>query len=57
MSPEPIARLSGHRGRLEIVCLSPDDKLLATGCRGGDLKIWSIPEFKELVTLIAPLTQ
>ena len=54
MSPEPIARLTGHRGDLEVVCFSPDDRLLATGCRGGDLKIWSVPEFKELVTLTAP---
>ncbi|NQT15999.1 MAG: hypothetical protein HQ582_24805, partial [Planctomycetes bacterium] len=54
MSPQPIAELTGHRGDLEVVCLSPDDKLLATGCRGGDLKIWSVPEFKELVTLTAP---
>jgi WD40 repeat protein len=54
MSPQPIAELSGHRGDLEVVCLSPDDKLLATGCRGGDLRIWSVPEFEELVTLTAP---
>ncbi len=53
MSPEPIAELSGHRGNLEVVCFSPDDKLLAAGCRGGDLKIWNVPDFKELVTLAA----
>lgn len=54
MSPKPIAELTGHRGDLEVVCLSPDDKLLASGCRGGDLRVWSVPDFKELVTLTAP---
>jgi len=54
MSPQPIAELAGHRGDLEVVCLSPDDKLLATGCRGGNVKIWSVPDFKELATLTAP---
>lgn len=54
MSPEPIATLSGHRGDVEVVCFSPDDTLLATGCRGGDVKVWSVPEFKEVVTLTAP---
>ncbi len=59
MSPQPITKLSGHRGDVEVVCLSPDDKLLATGCRGGDLKIWSVPQagktgFKELTTLTEP---
>lgn len=33
---------------------SPDGKLLATGCRGGDLKIWTVPEFKLVRTLHAP---
>jgi WD40 repeat protein len=53
MSPDPIAKLRGHAGDVEFVCFSPDDKLLATGCRGGDVKIWSVPEFKELRTLHA----
>lgn len=57
MSPEPVAELTGHRGDSEVVCFSPDDKLLATGCRGGDLKIWSVPEFKELVSLTAPVAE
>ncbi len=53
-SPEPIAKLAGHRGNVEYVCFSPDGQLLATGCRGGDIKIWSVPEFRELLTLHAP---
>ena len=55
MSPKPTAELTGHRGDSEVLCFSPDDKLLATGCRGGDLKIWSVPDFKELVSLTAPV--
>jgi WD40 repeat protein len=55
-SPTPTAELSGHAGDVENVCFSPDGKLLATGCRGGDLKIWSVPEFKIMVTLHAPAT-
>ena len=59
MSPQAVAKLSGHRGDVEVVCLSPDDKLLATGCRGEDLKIWSLPQagetgFVELITLTGP---
>jgi hypothetical protein len=39
---------------VENVRFSPDGKLLATGCRGGDLKIWSVPEFENVLTLHAP---
>jgi WD40 repeat protein len=57
MSPEPLAELTGHRGNSEVVCFSPDDKLLATGCRGGDLKIWSVPELTERISFTAPAAE
>jgi WD40 repeat protein len=53
-SPAPTAELSGHAADVENVRFSPDGKLLATGCRGGDLKIWSVPEFENVLTLHAP---
>jgi WD40 repeat protein len=54
LSPEPTAKLSGHAGDVEVVRFSPDGKQLATACRDGDIKIWSVPEFQESVTLRAP---
>ena len=53
-SPEKFTELSGHAGDVEAICFSADDELLATGCRGGSLKIWTVPEFKEVLTLHAP---
>lgn len=51
LSPKPIAELGGHAGDVEVVAFSPDGKLLATACRGGDIKIWETSEFREVVTL------
>ena len=57
MSPEPIARLKGHAGDVEVVCFSPDATLIATGCRGGDVKIWDAKTFQERITPTAPSTR
>jgi WD40 repeat protein len=54
LSPEPIARLSGHRGDVEVVCFAPDGRLIATACRGGDIKIWDASDYSEVVRLNAP---
>ena len=54
LSPEPIAKLTGHRGDVEVVCFSPDGRLLASACRGGDIKLWDTSTFAELVTLNVP---
>ena len=54
MKPEPIATLKGHAGKPEVCCISPDGKLIASGCRGGDVKIWTTDGFKELATLEIP---
>jgi WD40 repeat protein len=51
LAPEPIAELGGHRGDVEICCLAPDDSLIATACRGGDIKIWDATTYRELRTL------
>ena len=51
LSPEPIAHLGGHRGDVEVVCFSPDSRLLATACRGGDIKVWPTSNFQDPVTL------
>jgi WD40 repeat protein len=56
-SPDPLATASAHSGEVETVCFSPDGRVLATGCRGGDLKIWSVPELKELTALRVPGTE
>ena len=57
MSPEPIAKFKGHAGDVEVVCFSPDATLIATGCRGGDVKIWDAKTFQERITLTAPSTR
>lgn len=54
MSPEPIAELTGHQGDVEVVCFSPDGKQIATGCRGGDVKVWDASTFKEKITVQLP---
>jgi WD40 repeat protein len=54
LSPEPIARLAGHRGDVEVVCFSPDGRLISTACRGGDIKIWDTSKYKEVVRLAVP---
>ncbi len=54
LSPQPKAELPGHTGRVEVVDFSPDGKLLATACRGGDIKVWDGDNFQELITLRIP---
>jgi WD40 repeat protein len=50
-SPEPEFRLQGHPRTVEEACFSPDGTLLATGCRGGVIKIWQVGAFTEVTTL------
>jgi WD40 repeat protein len=54
MAPEPLAKLTGHRGDVEVVRLSPDGERIATGCRGGDIKLWDAKTFQELATFQSP---
>jgi WD40 repeat protein len=51
LAPEPTAQLSGHLGDVEVVCFTPDGRLLATACRGGSIKIWDASTWNELKTL------
>jgi len=53
MSPKPIAALPGHSGDVEVVCFARDSRLLATACRGGDIKVWNASSYRELATLHA----
>jgi WD40 repeat protein len=53
LSPEPVAKLSGHRGDVEVVCFTPDSHLIASASRGGDIKIWNTSTFREVLTLDA----
>lgn len=51
LAPAPVVRLRGNRGDVEVVCFSPDDRLIATACRGGDIKIWDAGNYGEIMTL------
>jgi WD40 repeat protein len=51
LSPEPTAQLSDHLGDVEVVCFTPDGRLLATACRGGSIKIWNAATFDEITSL------
>ena len=53
LSPEPIAKLSGHRGDVEVVCFATDGRLIASASRGGDIKIWNTSTFRQVLTLDA----
>jgi WD40 repeat protein len=49
--PESAVQLEGHRGELECVCFSPDGKLMASGDSTGEIKVWRVGEWKEVVSL------
>ena len=54
MSPDPSAELTGHAGEVEVVAISPSGDILATGCRGGEVKVWESKTFREVITLRPP---
>jgi WD40 repeat protein len=57
LNPRPIAELSGHRGEVLTVSFSPDSTLLATGCRGGSIRIWDCATWTMLQDLANPLQE
>lgn len=50
-SPDPLASPGGHPDEVSEVCFSPDGTLLATGCRGGLVKIWNVDDWSEAAVL------
>lgn len=50
-SPEPVSEPGGHPDEVSEVCFSPDGKLLATGCRGGVVKVWNVDDWSEAAVL------
>jgi WD40 repeat protein len=42
-----LQTLAGPQDEVRVVAVSPDEKLLAAGCRGGLIHIWCLPEFAE----------
>lgn len=57
LSPVPDVTLSGHPGPVAVVCFSPDDRLLVTGCGGGSIRVWEVGSWKLLRELSNPLYQ
>lgn len=51
LSADPKTVLRGHSGEVGFLCFSPDGKLLATGDRNGDVKLWETARFEEIGTL------
>jgi WD40 repeat protein len=51
LAPKPVADLRGHRGDVEVVCFSPDGRMIATACRGGDIKVWNAADYTLITTL------
>jgi WD40 repeat protein len=52
-SDQDIADLAGHTSDVTSVVYAANARLLVSGSRDGTLRIWSVPQSKELVELIA----
>ena len=55
---ESVAQLSGHRGEVWCVAISPDGRTVASGSKDGDLRIWPTtpPEQGDTITgVLVPL--
>ncbi len=42
----------GHRGKIQALAFAPDGAYFASGAEDGQVKMWHIPERKEIATLI-----
>jgi WD40 repeat protein len=52
-SDEEIAELVGHTSDVTSVAYAAKARLLVSGSRDGTLRVWNVPERKEVVELIA----
>lgn len=50
-SPEPLFQMDNHLDEPRQVRFSPDGSILVSASKGGDVCIWSVPEFALLHTL------
>ncbi|MCH8148510.1 MAG: WD40 repeat domain-containing protein [Planctomycetes bacterium] len=49
--PESAVQLKGHLDDPNCVCFSPDGKLMASGDRLGEIKVWRVDGWKQVVSL------
>ena len=42
-----VARVSGHRNEVWSLALSPDGRILASGSKDGEIKLWDVSTFTE----------
>jgi WD40 repeat protein len=51
---QPRALLRGHTAAVEALAFSPDGKLLVSGSKDGTVRLWNVPDRKELTHLAPP---
>ena len=51
ISPHLTATLAAHRNRVNSVAFSPDGTILASGSRGGEIRLWDVNARQSFATL------
>jgi len=49
----PVAVLKGHTTAISSIAVSSDGRLAASGSKDGTIKVWNLPERKEINTWVA----